>query len=58
MVVRNGMTGNDGLNEEGAWVGEKTDTYIGEIYMEVIREIFPATLVITVKDLVKLSGGR
>ena len=42
----------------GAGVGEKTDTYIGEIYLEVIKEMLPATLVITVKDLINVSGGR
>ena len=58
MDVQNGMTGDDGMNKEGAGVGEKTDTYIGEIYREVIKEMLPATLVITVKDLIKLTGGR
>ena len=58
MVAQNGMTGDDGMNEEGAGVGEKTDTYIGDIYLEVIKEMLSATLVITIEDLIYLSGGR
>ena len=58
MLVQNGMTGDDWMNEKGAEVSEKADAYIGEIYMEVIKEILPAILVINVEDLIKLSGGR
>ena len=44
MWKRNGRPRSyDGINEEGARVGAKTDTYTGEIYLEIIKEMLPTT---------------